>query len=99
MGPAADSLDHRACVRIWPYKCEHSGFGAKSGAKLAELAEWSGASIANESGGRHPQNQNANQVGVSQASNARKLSIKLDYVLDLLDYAGMSNVLNNTFIV
>ena len=36
---------------------------------------------------------------MSQVNATRKLSIMLNYVLDLLDYAGMSNVLSNACIV
>ena len=35
----------------------------------------------------------------SKASAARKLSIILNYVLNLLDYAGMSDILSNACIV
>ena len=39
------------------------------------------------------------QVGVSKVRATRRLSIKLNYVLDLSDYTGMSNVLSNACIV
>ena len=73
-------------------------FEAKSRAKLAMLAPQSGASIAGKSGGLCQENQSVNQEGVSKVSATRKLSIMLNYVLDLSDYARMSNVLSNACI-
>ena len=57
-------------------------FEAKS---RAELAEQSGTSIAGESEGLFQENQSASQVGASKVSGARKLSVKLNYVVDLSD--------------
>ena len=57
-------------------------FEAKSRAKLVELDLQSRASV----------------VGKSKVSAARKLSIMLNYVLDLSDYTGMSNVSSNACI-
>ena len=74
-------------------------FEAKSRAELAELALKSGASIAGEGRGLHQRNQSESQEGASKASAARKLSIMLNYMLDLLDYAGTSNVSSNACIV
>ena len=73
-------------------------FEAKSRAKLVELAEQSRESIAGESKRLYQDNQNTSQEGVSKVSATRKLSIMLDYVLDLADYAGTSNVLSNACI-
>ena len=74
-------------------------FKAKSRAKLTELALQSRASVVGESGGFHWENQSASQEGTSKVSAARKLSTILNYVLDLSDYTGMSNVLSNACIV
>ena len=78
-------------------------FEAKSRAELVKLAQ---QSVAWESGGLHQKNLNACQEGTSKASATRKLSIMLDYVLDLSDYildlsdyTGMSNVLSSKCIV
>ena len=60
-------------------------FEAKSRAKLVELAPQSGASIAGKSGGLRQENQM--QTKKAQASEpTRKLSVMLNYVLDLSDY-------------
>ena len=69
-------------------------FKAKSRAEIAELVEWSRASIAGESREISQENQSASQVGVRKASATRKMSFKLNYVLDLSDYTGTSTVLN-----
>ena len=61
--------------------------------------ELNGASVAGKSGGFHQENQNTSQAGTSKASTTRKLSVKLNYMLDLSDYSGMSNVLSNACIV
>ena len=81
-------------------------FEAKSGAKLAELAPRSRASVVGKIRGLGLKNQSVNQEGANKVSAARKLSIILthvldlsDYVLDLSDYTGISNVSSNTFIV
>ena len=84
-------------------------FNGKSRAELVELALQSCASVAGKSRGICQENQSASQEGVSKVSSARKLSIMLnyvldlsnfmlylsDYVLDLSDYAGTSNVSSN----
>ena len=72
-------------------------FEAKYGEKLAELALKSGASMVGESRGLHQENQSASQEGSHFAHTTRKLSIMLNYVLDLSDYTGMSNVLSNAY--
>ena len=68
-------------------------FGAKSGAKLVELVDQSRTSIAGKSGKLRQQNQSARQVGMRKVSATRKLSVMPNYILDLSDYAGISNVL------
>ena len=73
-------------------------FETKSKAKLAELALQNGASIAGESGGFRQENQSASQESTSKVSATRKLSVVLNYVLDLSDYAGMNNVLSKAYI-
>ena len=67
-----------------------------------ELALQSGASVAGESGGLCQENQSMSQEGMRKASTTRKLSVMpnymldlSDYVLDLFNYAGTSNVLSN----
>ena len=70
-------------------------FKAKSGAKLAELIEQSRASVAGESRGLCQENRSASQEGMSEASATRKLSVKLNHVINLPDYAVMSNVSSN----
>ena len=74
-------------------------FEAKSGAKLAELAPQSEASVAGRSRGLGGEHQNASQKGLSKVSATMKLSIMLNYVLYLLDYTGTSNILSNACIV
>ena len=61
-------------------------FKAKSRAELVELAPQSGASIAGESRGLGQENQGASQEDASEVSATRRLSIMLNYVLDLSDY-------------
>ena len=63
-----------------------------------ELTPQSGASIARGSRGLRRENQNVSQKGASKASNPKKVSAMLNYVLDLLDYDGMSGVLSNACI-
>ena len=71
---------------------------AKSRAELSELALQSGVSVVGKSGGLFQEKQSARQVGASKMCATRKLSVKLNYVLDLSDYTGMSNMLSNTCI-
>ena len=77
-----------------------------------ELALQSRTSIAGKSEGLHQKNQSTGQEDVSKTSATRKLSVMLNYMLDLSNYmlyfsdymsdlpnyAGMSNVLSNALI-
>ena len=80
-------------------------FKAKSGAELAELTQQGIASITGESGWLRHKTQSTNQKGTSKANATRKLSIMLNYMLDLSNYmldlsnyAGASTVLSNACI-
>ena len=70
-------------------------FEAKSRAKIVELVEQSRAIIAGKIRGLHQENQSVSQKGASKVNTTRKLSVMLNYVLDLSGYAGMSNVPSN----
>ena len=77
-------------------------FKAKSRAEIVELALQSRASASGKSRGLCQENQSESQEGTQFACTTRKLSTMLnhvldllDYMLDLSDYAGMSNVLSN----
>ena len=61
-------------------------FEAKSGAKLVELTLRSGASVAHKSGRLPREKRSASQEGASEVSTTRRLSVMLNYVLDLPDY-------------
>ena len=74
-------------------------FKAKSRAKLVELALQSGASVIGKIGWLGWENLSACQEGANKVSTARRLSIMLNYVLNLSDYAGMSDVSSNACIV
>ena len=67
-------------IRIWPFKVSTEVFKAKSGAKLAELALQSRASVAGKSKGIRQENWNASQVGASGASATKELHFILDYI-------------------
>ena len=58
-------------------------FKTKSRAELAELALQSGGSIAGKSGALGQENQSTSQEGTSKVSTTRKLSVRLNYMLDL----------------
>ena len=62
-------------------------FKAKYGAELMEIAPQSRASEVCESRGPHKENQSANQKGTSEASTDKKISIMVNYMLDLSSYA------------
>ena len=74
-------------------------FKAKSRAKLTELALQSRAIVAGKNERLHQENRSASQESASEANATKNLSIILNYVLDLSDYAGTSNVLSNSCIV
>ena len=74
-------------------------FQAKSRAELAKLAPQSGASIEGKSRGLCQENRTAGQEGTRKACTTRKLSVMLNYILDLSDYTGKNDVLSNTYMV
>ena len=64
-----------------------------------ELSPQSGASVAVKSGGLFKKTKVRVKKGASEASTTRKLNVMLNYVLDLSDYAGISTVLSNVYMV
>ena len=73
-------------------------FAAKFGAKLAELARLCGASLVGDKGGFRRENRNVRRIGTSEVSTTRRLSAKLNNVLDLSDYTWTISVLSNACI-